>query len=55
MAAEGTLKRGVTSIDAGRLGRIAVAGDQVVLGKPLDLHEGEHRPIRFLSGLLLVT
>ncbi len=34
-AAEGTLKAGVTSIDAGRLGRIAVAGDQVLLGKPL--------------------
>jgi rhamnose transport system permease protein len=34
-AAEGTLKLGVTSIDAGRLGRIAVDGDQVLLGKPL--------------------
>ncbi|MDP9169231.1 MAG: substrate-binding domain-containing protein [Acidobacteriota bacterium] len=35
LAAEGTLKAGVTSIDAGRLGRIQVAGDQVLLGKPL--------------------
>jgi rhamnose transport system substrate-binding protein len=35
MVAEGTLKPGVTSIDAGRLGKIAVTGDQVVLGKPL--------------------
>jgi hypothetical protein len=29
------LKRGVTSIEAGRLGRIVVDGDQVLLGKPL--------------------
>ena len=35
MAAEGTLKTGVTSIDAGRLGKITVDGTQVVLGKPL--------------------
>jgi len=34
-AVEGTLKAGVTSIDAGRLGKIAVDGDQVLLGKPL--------------------
>jgi rhamnose transport system substrate-binding protein len=34
-AAEGTLKSGVSSIDAGRLGQIVVAGDQVLLGKPL--------------------
>jgi rhamnose transport system permease protein len=34
-AAEGTLKRGVTSIDVGKLGRISVEGDQVILGKPL--------------------
>jgi rhamnose transport system permease protein len=34
-AAEGTLKLGVTSIDAGKLGKIAVDGDQVLLGKPL--------------------
>ncbi|HKD07489.1 MAG TPA: substrate-binding domain-containing protein [Bryobacteraceae bacterium] len=34
-AALGTLHRGVTSIEAGRLGRIAVEGDQVLLGKPL--------------------
>jgi len=35
MAVEGTLKPGVTSIDAGRLGKIAIDGSQVVLGKPL--------------------
>jgi rhamnose transport system permease protein len=35
MAAEGVLKRGVTSLEAGRLGRIQVAGDQVLLGTPL--------------------
>jgi rhamnose transport system permease protein len=34
-AAQGVLKRGVTSIEAGRLGRIQVDGDQVLLGKPL--------------------
>jgi rhamnose transport system permease protein len=34
-AAEGILRRGVTSIEAGRLGRIVVDGDQVLLGKPL--------------------
>jgi rhamnose transport system substrate-binding protein len=34
-AADGTLRRGVSSIDAGRLGEIAVEGDQVLLGKPL--------------------
>ena len=34
-AADGTLRRGVSSIDAGRLGKIAVEGDQVLLGKPL--------------------
>ena len=35
MAAEGSLKTGVTSIDAGRLGKITVDGSQIVLGKPL--------------------
>jgi rhamnose transport system substrate-binding protein len=35
MAVEGTLKPGVTSIDAGRLGKIAIDGQQVILGKPL--------------------
>ena len=35
MAVEGTLKPGVTSIDAGRLGKINIDGQQVVLGKPL--------------------
>jgi rhamnose transport system permease protein len=35
MAAEGSLKPGATFIDAGRLGRIGIEGDQVVLGKPL--------------------
>jgi len=35
LASEGTLKRGVTSIEAGRLGRIVVDADQVLLGKPL--------------------
>jgi ABC-type sugar transport system substrate-binding protein len=35
MAVEGALKPGVTSIEAGRLGRINVDGAQVVLGKPL--------------------
>ncbi len=34
-AAEGILKRGVTFMDAGRLGRITVDGDQVILGRPL--------------------
>ena len=31
----GTLKRGVTSMTAGKLGQITVDGDQIVLGKPL--------------------
>ena len=35
MAVDGTLRPGATSIDAGRLGRIGIDGDQVVLGKPL--------------------
>jgi rhamnose transport system permease protein len=35
LAAEGVLKPGISSIDAGRLGPIAVSNDQVVLGKPL--------------------
>jgi len=34
-AADGTLKAGVNGIDGGKLGRIAVEGTQVVLGKPL--------------------
>jgi rhamnose transport system substrate-binding protein len=34
-AADGTLRRGTSSIDAGRLGKITVEGDQVLLGKPL--------------------
>ena len=34
-AALGVLRRGVTSMEAGRLGRIVVDGDQVLLGKPL--------------------
>jgi rhamnose transport system permease protein len=34
-AADGALRRGVSSIDAGRLGKITVEGDQVLLGKPL--------------------
>jgi rhamnose transport system permease protein len=33
-AAIGKLKAGDTSIDAGRLGRIQVQGDEVMLGKP---------------------
>ncbi len=32
--ARGTLQPGATSIDAGRLGTIAIAGDQILLGKP---------------------
>jgi len=40
MAARGVLKRGVTGIDAGRLGRIVVDGDQVLLGKPLVFTKG---------------
>jgi rhamnose transport system permease protein len=39
-AADGTLRRGVSSIDAGRLGKIAVEGDQVLLGKPLIFTKG---------------
>jgi len=35
LAAEGTLKTGVTSIDGGKLGSIGIEGTQVVLGKPL--------------------
>ncbi len=31
----GQLKRGATSMDAGKLGRIRVEGDQVILGEPL--------------------
>ena len=34
-AVEGSLKSGVASIRAGRLGTVAVEGDQVLLGKPL--------------------
>ena len=34
-AVEGTLKPGVDSIQGGRLGKIAIEGSQVVLGKPL--------------------
>jgi rhamnose transport system permease protein len=32
--ASGQLRRGATSIDAGRLGRIAIKDDQILLGKP---------------------
>ena len=32
--AGGTLSRGATSFDAGRLGALTVAGDQVLLGRP---------------------
>ena len=32
--ANGTLARGRDSLDAGRLGRIEVQGDNVLLGKP---------------------
>jgi rhamnose transport system substrate-binding protein len=32
--ARGRLQPGATSIDAGRLGTITIAGDQVLLGKP---------------------
>jgi rhamnose transport system substrate-binding protein len=32
--ARGRLQAGATSIDAGRLGTIAIAGDQILLGKP---------------------
>jgi rhamnose transport system permease protein len=32
--ARGRLQPGTTSIDAGRLGGIAIAGDQILLGKP---------------------
>lgn len=35
LAAEGTLHAGVTSIDAGKLGKIEVKGDNVLLGKPM--------------------
>ena len=35
LAADGVLKAGVTSIDAGRLGRLEVKGDNVLLGKPM--------------------
>ena len=31
----GTLKRGMTSMNAGKLGAITVDGDQIILGKPL--------------------
>lgn len=34
-AREGTLKAGVTEFEAGRLGKLAVEGDNVVLGPPL--------------------
>jgi rhamnose transport system substrate-binding protein len=34
-AVEGKLRPGVSSIDAGKLGRIRVEGDQVILGNPL--------------------
>lgn len=32
--ARGRLRSGATSIDAGRLGTVAIAGDQILLGKP---------------------
>ncbi len=35
LAAEGTLHAGVTSIDAGKLGKLEVKGDNVLLGKPM--------------------
>ena len=35
LAADGVLKAGVTSIDAGKLGRLEVKGDNVLLGKPM--------------------
>ena len=31
----GTLKRGMTSMNAGKLGQVTVDGDQIILGKPL--------------------
>jgi rhamnose transport system substrate-binding protein len=34
-AREGTLKSGATEFEAGRLGKVAVEGDQVILGMPL--------------------
>jgi len=34
-AREGTLKPGATEFEAGRLGKVRVAGDQVILGDPL--------------------
>ncbi|MCA1597179.1 MAG: autoinducer 2 ABC transporter substrate-binding protein, partial [Chloroflexi bacterium] len=33
--ADGTLKPGATSVSAGRLGKKAVSGDQVLLGTPM--------------------
>lgn len=32
--ADGTLKPGASSIDAGRLGKVEIAGDNILLGKP---------------------
>ena len=32
--ADGTIKPGVESLDAGRLGKLEVKGDNVLLGKP---------------------
>ncbi|MDE3196032.1 MAG: substrate-binding domain-containing protein [Acidobacteriota bacterium] len=34
-AAMGTLRQGAASMDAGRLGKITIEGDQIILGKPL--------------------
>lgn len=35
LLAEGKLAKGATSLNAGKLGRIEIAGDQVILGKPV--------------------
>jgi hypothetical protein len=35
LLAQGRLARGATSLEAGPLGRIEIAGDQVILGKPV--------------------
>ena len=42
-------ERGQTPFAAGRLGSLTVAGDQVLLGPSIRVHEGEHRSVRLLG------
>ena len=48
--ADGTLKRGDTSLEAGRLKSIEIQGDNILLGQPFLFTKDEHRPVRLLIG-----